>query len=863
LSAQRAAQLVEAGLFLKLSGDLDGAKRLFEQALRLDPTNPRAKQLLEGGSAAAAPPQPARQGPPAVAPLAGPLGNPPPAAPRAFSPPPVAPAASSGFDADWGSVMDGGSGGAPSPWDAPATTAPVAPMGAPVTTTMAFPLNEARALSMDPPARAPVGAPMTSTMAFPMSSLPAAQLPAQPPSQAPVGAPMSSTMAFPMSALPAAQAPMGAPPTSTLAYPMSSADGAPAAHRTGWTPPPLVRPGAPSPQPEPPSPEWGAPATSTMAFPMSPQTSVPAADGWAPAAPAQDPWAEPTPAADPWKAQPEPADPWKAAPQPDEQHPWSAAPPPSNNPWNDPPPAAAPAPQAPWDAPADSGWGAPPTSTLAFPMSPQRAPEPEPVPIPAAPADPWAAFKVQGGAAPSGDTDSAMWNSVSLAPQAAQPSSYAPPAVNDPYAQPAPAEDDWSQVAPRPATPTAPQGVPSSPRPAALAASVAPVPPAAPEPVPWDSPVPVEPPPRPRPAPVAFADWAQPTDDAASAAPGPWSTGETPVHPMPAPSLAAEPPLSLQPLAPMLPGPPPPRPAFADPVAAQPARPPIAQDDTDDIEVVEDEGEVFGHVAPQPPAPVAAAPRHAMATGIPEAPQWEDPGIDAAVVDDNDTLDNDFSFNAPPPAVVQQPVYQAPPAPVFQPPPPPPAPSGPPPLPAGYEASLVSNAQSAWDSTSNPGLKLDANAAPKAGDAFDLIQQDALARKAVAPEPDKKDKLASLIRRAKDLIGLDDHTGAMALISQADALAPNDGEVKKLKDRSEATLQRMYESKIGNLERVPRVKLKETEIIWLNLDHRAGFMLAQVDGNSTFEDLFALSGMSRLDTARILAQLIDEGVIVV
>ena len=43
----RATRLIEAGLWLKQTGDFDGAKRLFEQALQLEPDNTRAKALLE------------------------------------------------------------------------------------------------------------------------------------------------------------------------------------------------------------------------------------------------------------------------------------------------------------------------------------------------------------------------------------------------------------------------------------------------------------------------------------------------------------------------------------------------------------------------------------------------------------------------------------------------------------------------------------------------------------------------------------------------------------------------------------------------------------------------------------------------
>jgi hypothetical protein len=49
--------------------------------------------------------------------------------------------------------------------------------------------------------------------------------------------------------------------------------------------------------------------------------------------------------------------------------------------------------------------------------------------------------------------------------------------------------------------------------------------------------------------------------------------------------------------------------------------------------------------------------------------------------------------------------------------------------------------------------------------------------------------------------------------------------------------------------------------MWLNLDHRAGFLLSQIDGTVDYENLFALSGLPRLDTARILAALLADGVI--
>jgi hypothetical protein len=150
------------------------------------------------------------------------------------------------------------------------------------------------------------------------------------------------------------------------------------------------------------------------------------------------------------------------------------------------------------------------------------------------------------------------------------------------------------------------------------------------------------------------------------------------------------------------------------------------------------------------------------------------------------------------------------------------------------------------------------------GDALELVTELRPAT-GLTPLPAPRDTRAEAVRlleRARELQGLDDHSGARELLLRAQALHP---ELSGLADallRSEAKLQTIYESKIGKLGAVPRVRLREDEVIWLNLDHRAGFMLAQIDGTLTFEDLFSVSGMSRLDTARILAQLLEQRVII-
>ncbi|MFT3915438.1 MAG: tetratricopeptide repeat protein [Anaeromyxobacteraceae bacterium] len=117
------------------------------------------------------------------------------------------------------------------------------------------------------------------------------------------------------------------------------------------------------------------------------------------------------------------------------------------------------------------------------------------------------------------------------------------------------------------------------------------------------------------------------------------------------------------------------------------------------------------------------------------------------------------------------------------------------------------------------------------------------------------------LKAAKELFALGDFTGSLELIEKILTVDPDHVEARDYLRQNEATLVSMYESKLGALTAVPRLAIKPEEVMWLNLDHRAGFLLAQIDGTVDFEGLFALSGLPRLDTARILANLIADGVV--
>ena len=138
------------------------------------------------------------------------------------------------------------------------------------------------------------------------------------------------------------------------------------------------------------------------------------------------------------------------------------------------------------------------------------------------------------------------------------------------------------------------------------------------------------------------------------------------------------------------------------------------------------------------------------------------------------------------------------------------------------------------------------------------IHKDPLPIEAVAT-----DEIDVWMKGARELVGLNDFSGALELTHKILERKAGDKEAQQMHDLCEHNLTLMFESKIGAMEARPRVVIPPDEIIWLNLDPRAGFVLAQIDGEVSFEDLYAICGLKRLDTARILSQLLEEGVVAV
>lgn len=132
---------------------------------------------------------------------------------------------------------------------------------------------------------------------------------------------------------------------------------------------------------------------------------------------------------------------------------------------------------------------------------------------------------------------------------------------------------------------------------------------------------------------------------------------------------------------------------------------------------------------------------------------------------------------------------------------------------------------------------------------------------ALTLETGEVDEASLILASAREFFGLGDFSGSLELIEKVLKMHPHHEEARAYLERSKQTLLQMYESKLGGLHKVPRQLLPPDEVIWLNMHHRAGFILSQVDGTLCYDDIIEISGMDRFDAVRIFADLVSNRII--
>jgi len=143
---------------------------------------------------------------------------------------------------------------------------------------------------------------------------------------------------------------------------------------------------------------------------------------------------------------------------------------------------------------------------------------------------------------------------------------------------------------------------------------------------------------------------------------------------------------------------------------------------------------------------------------------------------------------------------------------------------------------------------------PAAGDALELVGVRA---QSVKPGPEPKATMVEV----RDRFDVGDFSGALALAAKILEEDPEHVDALLYAEHCKDVLKQMYISNLGGLRRVPQLAVSAEQLRWLALDHRAGFLLSQLDGRSTFEELLDVCGMPAFEAIRLLVQLLQQNVI--
>jgi len=118
-----------------------------------------------------------------------------------------------------------------------------------------------------------------------------------------------------------------------------------------------------------------------------------------------------------------------------------------------------------------------------------------------------------------------------------------------------------------------------------------------------------------------------------------------------------------------------------------------------------------------------------------------------------------------------------------------------------------------------------------------------------------------LVSEMEELYALDDLTGALRHAELILGSTPDNEQAQRCAQNCRNRLIQLYSGKIGRLDRVVLLALGDSQLRWLGLDHRSGFLLSRVDGLSTVEELLDVCGMPRLEALKTLSDLLERGAI--
>ena len=128
--------------------------------------------------------------------------------------------------------------------------------------------------------------------------------------------------------------------------------------------------------------------------------------------------------------------------------------------------------------------------------------------------------------------------------------------------------------------------------------------------------------------------------------------------------------------------------------------------------------------------------------------------------------------------------------------------------------------------------------------------------------PDRtRRRVSRLIERAAQAHEAGEQEFAVALLAFALEEDPESAVAQKVIHQQREVILRVYQSYFGAMTACPALGLPMHELAQHQLDNRVAFLLSRIDGSLSFEEILDVSGMTRLETCRYLAEMITKGIL--
>lgn len=129
------------------------------------------------------------------------------------------------------------------------------------------------------------------------------------------------------------------------------------------------------------------------------------------------------------------------------------------------------------------------------------------------------------------------------------------------------------------------------------------------------------------------------------------------------------------------------------------------------------------------------------------------------------------------------------------------------------------------------------------------------------PFEDKKVIYKELLEEAIRLIGKNQFDPAYELLQMIIHENPEDEKAQKFLDTTKGLLLKDYLSEVGDTGSTVKLKKNMEDIMKINLTKESAYIISMIDGNSSVDELLALSGIDRFLFMRNLTMLLRNGIV--